>query len=474
MKKLFNHESFTQILINSIEKMKNKVLYQFLLWITGFFTMISIVVVRLVKGTLFIKRREKTKRINEILLSEEASRYREVAKKEILKKNEFFKNPTTDEELQKQLDQELYRYATDRIFEMRESSKFEYESFSDTLKSLLSKKVFLLASIILSPLMYLLILIYNLPYIKYVFERLIMMIFVLFGVTIIVFTIIYISPTDPAASVLGPDAPYETVENFKIAYGLDQPYHIQLWNTFRKVLTFDLGSSYVGNEDIGMAITRRFPVTLQIGIASLVIALFIAMPAGIISAIKQYSGFDYLLMFIALIGLSIPNFWLGLLMILQLSVRLKWLPATFQAGNYLTMIMPAFVVGTGLSASMARMTRSSMLEVARQDYVTMARAKGLKESHVVIRHMLKNALLPIITVLGMQFAGVLSGAATTEKVFNIRGMCEYIATRTLLPDTPVVIGGVIYIAVAVSISNLVVDIFYTFVDPRLKTRIKNY
>lgn len=357
---------------------------------------------------------------------------------------------------------------------MRESSKFEYESFSDTLKSLLSKKVFLLASIILSPLMYLLILIYNLPYIKYVFERLIMMIFVLFGVTIIVFTIIYISPTDPAASVLGPDAPYETVENFKIAYGLDQPYHIQLWNTFRKVLTFDLGSSYVGNEDIGMAITRRFPVTLQIGIASLVIALFIAMPAGIISAIKQYSGFDYLLMFIALIGLSIPNFWLGLLMILQLSVRLKWLPATFQAGNYLTMIMPAFVVGTGLSASMARMTRSSMLEVARQDYVTMARAKGLKESHVVIRHMLKNALLPIITVLGMQFAGVLSGAATTEKVFNIRGMCEYIATRTLLPDTPVVIGGVIYIAVAVSISNLVVDIFYTFVDPRLKTRIKNY
>lgn len=146
----------------------------------------------------------------------------------------------------------------------------------------------------------------------------------------------------------------------------------------------------------------------------------------------------------------------------------------YQAENLLTLIMPAFVVGTGMSAQIARMTRSSMLEVARQDYVMMARAKGLPENKVVSRYILKNALLPIITVIGMSFAATLSGAATTEKVFNIKGMCEYISSSTLLPDTPVVIGGVIYIAAAISISNLIVDLIYTFVDPRLKTRLRNY
>jgi len=289
-----------------------------------------------------------------------------------------------------------------------------------------------------------------------------------------VFSIIYVSPTDPAASVLGPDAPKETVENFREAYGLNDSYPEQLWRTFRNVITFDLGSSYVGNQDIAEAITRKFPPTLIVGIASLAVALIIAMPAGIISAIKQYSGLDYAMMLIALLGLSIPNFWLGLIMILEFSIQLKWVPAMYQAGNLITIIMPAIVVGTGMSAQIARMTRSSMLEVARQDYVMMARAKGLPENKVVMRYILKNALLPIITVIGMSFAATLSGAATTEKVFNIKGMCEYISSSTLLPDTPVVIGGVIYIAAAISISNLIVDLIYTFIDPRLKTRLRNY
>lgn len=264
------------------------------------------------------------------------------------------------------------------------------------------------------------------------------------------------------------------MENFREAYGLNDPYIVQLWNTFRKVITFDLGNSYVGNQDIAEAIGRKFPPTLIVGIASLAVALLIAMPAGVISAIKQYSGLDYALMLIALLGLSIPNFWLGLIMILEFSIQLKWVPAMYQPENLITIIMPAIVVGTGMSAQIARMTRSSMLEVARQDYVMMARAKGLQEGKVVMRYILKNALLPIITVIGMSFAATLSGAATTEKVFNIKGMCEYISSSTLLPDTPVVIGGVIYIAAAISISNLIVDLIYTFVDPRLKTRLRNY
>lgn len=464
-------QAYILSLVGTIQKMRKKTIYHILLWILGLFAMVSAAILCLRRGTIRNKGKARRRQINEYLATAAGqSLYAEV-KEEILRKNTVFGITLTAKELDKRIGVEFSRQAGELLAATAGAGQ---DSFGGALAELMLRPGFFYASWLLSPLMYLLLAIYRLPYVKYVFERVVMMAFVLFGATIIVFTIIHISPSDPAASVLGPDAPKATIENFNKAYGLDQPYLKQLWKTFRQVLTFDLGSSYVGNESIAKAIGRRFPVTLNVGLASLFVALLIAMPAGIISAIKQYSGFDYAFMVIALLGLSIPNFWLGLMLILQFSVKLKWLPALFQPGNFQTILMPAFVVGTGLSATMARMTRSSMLEVARQDYITMARAKGLRERQVVLGHMLKNALLPIITVFGMQFAAVLSGAATTEKVFNIKGMCEYIATRTLLPDTPVVIAGVIYIAVAISISNLVVDILYTFVDPRLKTRIKNY
>jgi peptide/nickel transport system permease protein len=474
MAKKVSAKSGVLSLVDTVQKMRKKTVYHLLLWIFGLPTMVTVLVVRLFRGTLQSKGSLRRQQIKTLLMTEEGQRLRAEVTEEILRKNEVFGIEMAPREFEKHVEFELIRQAGEQVDDFSVTGGEGMNVFGDTLKELLLKPTFLIFSLLLSPLMYLLVAVYRMPYVKFVFERFVMMAFVLFGVTLVVFTIIYISPSDPAASILGPEAPQATIENFKRAYGLDEPYHVQLWNTFRKVLTFDLGSSYVGNQDIAQAIMRRFPVTLQVGLASLFIGLFIAIPAGIIAATKQYSGFDYAFMVIALLGLSIPNFWLGLMMILEFSVKLKWLPALFQAENYLTMLMPAIVVGTGLSATMARMTRSSMLEVARQDYITMARAKGLRESRVVLHHMLKNALLPIITVLGMQFAAVLSNAATTEKVFNIRGMCEYIATATLLPDTPVVIAGVIYIAVAISISNLIVDILYTFVDPRLKTRIKNY
>lgn len=465
---------YSEKLADTTQKMRKNKFYNLFLWLFGFFTMLSVLIVQAGKGTLQSKRKLRSKQIDEYIKTEDAQQSKNEAVEEIRLKNEFFGITMNQNEFDKQVEAELLRQALERI----EEEDYQSGSFSDmfvqTLKSLLNNKVFLLFSLILSLPMHILVWIYNMPYIKYIFERMIMMIFVLLGVTIVVFTIIYISPTDPAASVLGPEATEQTIENFRKVYGLNDPYHIQLWNTFRKVFTFDLGNSYVGNEDIAEAITRRFPPTFQLGVASLVIAVAIAMPAGIISAIKQNSGLDYFLMFIALLGLSIPNFWMGLIMILEFSVKMKILPATFQQGNMITYLMPALTVGTGMSAALARMTRSSMLEVARQDYVMMARAKGLKERYVTIHYILKNALLPIITILGMQFAATLSGAATTEKVFNIRGMCEYIATRVLLPDTPVVIGSVIYIAAAISISNLIVDLLYTFADPRLKTKLKNY
>ncbi|MBE5784356.1 MAG: ABC transporter permease [Clostridiales bacterium] len=450
-------------------RMWNNRIYFILMWLCGFLTLIPAAVVNLTKYGMQGKG-GKARQMAEFTATPEAKALKEEVRGEIRRKNEYFDKPVSGEEFEKEVEKEFSRQAQALLVQKHGRGK----KVSETLGEMLESTPFLLYSVIVSLPMYIVGAVFQRPYLKYILERIAMMAFVLMGVTIVVFSIIYISPTDPAASVLGPEATKEAVENFREAYGLNDPYLVQLWNTFRKVITFDLGNSYVGNQDIAEAIGRKFPPTLIVGIASLAVALLIAMPAGIISAIKQYSGLDYALMLIALLGLSIPNFWLGLIMILEFSIQLKWVPAMYQPENLITIIMPAIVVGTGMSAQIARMTRSSMLEVARQDYVMMARAKGLQESKVVMRYILKNALLPIITVIGMSFAATLSGAATTEKVFNIKGMCEYISSSTLLPDTPVVIGGVIYIAAAISISNLIVDLIYTFVDPRLKTRLRNY
>ena len=301
-----------------------------------------------------------------------------------------------------------------------------------------------------------------------------MMIFVLFGVVWLVFTILYISPMDPALNILGQTATQEQVDNFNRIYGLDQPYLTQLFRQFRNLITLDLGNSYQGNEPIIGALATKFPITLEVTFWSMVVSLGIAIPAGIVSAIKQYSSIDYIAMFFALLGLSIPNFWLGLMLILYFSINLGILPATYQPGNNLTLIMPAIVLGTGMSASVARMTRSSMLEVKNADYILTARAKGLPENRVVMKHILGNAMIPIITTIGAQFGGMLGGSSVTEKVFNINGIGSYIVERQYIPDIPVVLAGVVYISFIVSIMNLVVDIMYAVIDPRIKSRMKNY
>ena len=233
-------------------------------------------------------------------------------------------------------------------------------------------------------------------------------------------------------------------------------------------------NAYQGNEPVMTAIMAKFPITMQVTFSSMVVALIIAVPAGIISAIKPYSSFDYIAMFIALLGLSIPNFWLGLMLILEFSINMGWVPATFQPGNWVTLIMPAIVVGTGMSASIARMTRSSMLEVKNSDYVLTARAKGLAEKKVVLKHILGNALIPIVTMIGMSFGNLMGGAAVTEKVFNINGIGSYIVDKQFVPDIPVVLAGVVYISFVVSLMNLIVDILYAFIDPRIKSKMKNY
>ena len=248
----------------------------------------------------------------------------------------------------------------------------------------------------------------------------------------------------------------------------------QLLRVFRGVLTFDMGRSFVGNEDVIASIFRLFPITLIVAFWSLLLSLLIAIPAGVFSAIRPYSAFDYIFMFTALLGLSIPNFRQGLIFILYFSINWRILPSLYIVGNWLSLIMPVVVLGTALAASVARMTRSSMLEVIKQDYVTTARAKGLPNSKAVMKHVLVNAMIPIITVVGLQFGGVLGGSAVIERVFNIRGLGSHIVDRQFIPDIPVVMAGTIYIAIIVSITNLAADVLYAFLDPRIKSQMKNY
>ncbi len=400
------------------------------------------------------------------------------AQEQFKNKLSFFKKELSAEEFERQVKEitnkqfnEMVNHELNTISRQKQVSNV---TFCNTFVKMFSNKGFLTASIILSFPMYLLMLIFSNPYAKYIFERLLMMVFVIFGVTWLVFTILYLSPMDPAANILGQTATPEQVAQFKNIYGLNKPYHIQLLSTFKNLFSFDLGKSYVGNEDVLTAIMRKFPITLQLTFASLIIAVLIAIPAGIISSIKQYSSFDYIFMLGALIGLSIPTFWMGLILILNFSIKLKLLPATFIAGNWKTLIMPSIVLGTSLAASVARMTRSSMLEVKNMDYITTARAKGLSEKKVITKHILGNAMIPIVTVIGLQFGGMLGGSAVTEKVFNINGIGSFIVDKQFVPDIPIVLAGVVYVAVIISLANLIVDIMYAFLDPRIKSKMKSY
>lgn len=452
--------------------------YRICLWLFGLFTMLV---------TYFTYRKRKSDNKFAKIQKELKAEYERQGLKEkfynevllqVKKKNEYFKKNVSDSEVEKEAraiaEKNLNQYVYDKAREKAEMEKVQEITMVSCYESLIENTAFLIASVVLSFPMYILMFLYVRPIAKYVTERLFLMIFVLFGVTWLVFTILYIAPMDPATNLLGQTATQEQIDSFNKLYGLDQPYLTQLFTTFKNLITFDLGNSYQGNENVVFALLSKFPITLMVTFWSMVVALLISIPAGIISAIKPYSTFDYAAMFIALLGLSIPNFWLGLMLILQFSIKLGWLPATFQPANPISLIIPAIVIGTGMSASIARMTRSSMLEVKNSDYILTARSKGLMEKKVVLKHILGNAMIPIITMVGMSFSNLMGGAAVTEKVSGISGIGSYIVDKQFIPDIPVVLGGVVYISFIVSIMNLFIDILYALIDPRIKSKMKNY
>ncbi len=297
-----------------------------------------------------------------------------------------------------------------------------------------------------------------------------MMIPVLLGVIIIVFSIMYITPGDPARMILGEAAPASAVAELRESLGLNGSYFSQLFTYVKKlVFEFDLGYSYASKKPVINEILERFPTTLLLATLSVTISVVVGVTMGIISATKQYSIFDKIATSIALLGVSMPTFWAGLMAVIIFAVHLRWLPASGSYG-WEYWILPSLTLGLSSSATIMRMTRSSMLEVIRQDYIRTARAKGQKESVVIMFHALKNAMIPVVTVIGMRFGALLGGSVLIESVFAIPGLGKFIIDSINMRDNPVVQGGVLLLALSFSICNLLVDILYGFIDPRIKSQ----
>ena len=297
------------------------------------------------------------------------------------------------------------------------------------------------------------------------------MIPVLLGVIFIIFTLTYFTEGDPARMLLGPQAPEESVIALREEWGLYDPFITQFLRYLTGVVQLDFGVSLASGRSVFQEVSSRFPTTMQLTAMSILIALLIGIPLGILSATKQYSIFDGAATFVGLLGISIPNFWLSLMLMLLFSVHLGWLPATGFDGPR-NWILPSISIGISSAAIIMRMTRSSMLEVIRQDYIRTARAKGQKESAIIFRHALKNALIPVITIVGLEFGILLGGAILTENIFAIAGIGRFMVEAISRRDFPIIQGGVLLIAFAFSFINLLVDVLYAYVDPRIRSQYK--
>ena len=302
---------------------------------------------------------------------------------------------------------------------------------------------------------------------RYIIRRVLFLIPVLLGVAFCVFTLLYLTPGDPARMVLGDMATDEAIKEFRDKEGLNDPYLVQFGNYVWKAINGDIGRSYSSRRPVMNELLTAFPYTLKLSAFAMIIAILIGIPCGIISAIKQYSWFDTITMIFAMVGLSMPVFWLGLLLILLFSVHLRWLPSS-GFSTFKAMILPSVALAAQSISMVTRMTRSSMLEVVRADYIRTARAKGQKESIVIWVHALRNALIPVVTLCGLQFGSLLSGAILTETVFAVPGVGQLMIRAIMARDYPMVQGGVLFVAIAFSIVNLLVDLLYAYIDPRIK------
>ena len=297
----------------------------------------------------------------------------------------------------------------------------------------------------------------------------------LFLITVIVFAGVRMIPGDPARVMAGTEADAAGLEEVRQKYGLRDPLPVQYVKWAGRALRGDLGESIRTKEPVLRLIRQKLPITLQLAAYSLVVALVIAIPAGVLAAVRRNTAWDYLASGVSLCGVSIPNFWLGIMLILLLSVRLQWLPASgfvspFEDlwGNTQRLLMPAVVLGAALAAVLMRQTRNSMIEVLSTDYIRTAYAKGLRTGLVVFRHAIRNGLIPVITIFGLQLGALIGGAVVTEQIFVVPGFGRLILEGVFTRDYPIVQGVVLITASAYVLVNLLVDVSYSLLNPRIR------
>ncbi|MCW5850334.1 MAG: ABC transporter permease [Anaerolineae bacterium] len=304
--------------------------------------------------------------------------------------------------------------------------------------------------------------------IVYILKRLLASLPVIIGISMLVFFSLYLIPGDPLTAVLG-DAVVSQAQAAQLReqYGFNDPLPVQYLRFAGRALQGDLGRSLQYKRPVLDEIRTQLPATIQLTLASMLIAVGVGMSLGILAALRPHSWLDSLSMAVALVGVSFPSFWVGLMMLLVFSLFLGWLPATGTEG-WQRLIMPATTLGFGAAAIIARLTRSSMLEVLRQGYITTARAKGLAAPQVLLRHALRNAVIPVLTIVGLQFGNLLAGAVVVETVFSRQGVGRLLVAAILGRDFPLVQGLVLFVATVYVLINLVVDVSYAVVDPRIR------
>ena len=310
---------------------------------------------------------------------------------------------------------------------------------------------------------------------RFVIRRLILLVPVIVIVGTVVFILIHLTPGDPAVVVLGQDATPEQIEAMRDRLGLNEPLYIQYIDWFLGAIRLDFGESIFLGQPVTESLLDRAQPTLLLTLYALTIQVVIAIPFGVVSAVKHNSILDRVLMVLSISGAAIPSFFLGIMLILFFAVRLQWLPSggftsitEDPVQHFKQMIMPAFALGFTSAGLLARLVRSSMLDVLREDYIRTAQAKGLPQRIMVVRHALRNALIPAITVIGYSLGGLLGGAVVTETVFTIPGMGRLVVQSVARRDFPVIQGAVLMIAAIYVLANLLVDVLYVYIDPRVR------
>lgn len=301
----------------------------------------------------------------------------------------------------------------------------------------------------------------------YIIRRLLSTIPVLFGISLLLFFLLRALPGDPAQVIAGELATEEEVSNIREQLGLNQPVYVQYAKFLLRIVQLDLGKSTRTQYPVTKEIAPRLLNTIILAVAATFLACLLGIPAGILAAVKPYTGMDMVVTVLALFGMSMPAFWLGLMLIVIFSVKLQLLPVG-GTGGILYLILPSVTLAAYLLASITRNTRSSMMEILSQDYITTARSKGVKEQMVILRHALKNSFIPVVTVIGLQFGSLLGGTVLTETVFAWPGLGRLLVYSILSRDYPVIQGGILIFALLFVLTNLLVDVLYAYLDPRVR------